>query len=196
MSFHIIFYINHVIIKIKNNLFFIPINNHKSTIFKTHRKETTMAKLLESDFYYGAILSTLLNNGICPMLIEGGTDRQVYDFTTDQKDFRMFAKYRSSPINTKTEDYFSWQFIFSDNDINEIKEYLKSEKEFSLVLVCGADSLKQSQYAILKREDIEKLIQQGKKSLTVSRKKGEHDFRISVGGGRENSLRIKANRVY
>ena len=72
-----------------------------------------MAKLLESDFYYGAILSTLLNNGICPMLIEGGTDRQVYDFTTNDKEFRLFTKYRSAPINTKTEGYSSWQFIFS-----------------------------------------------------------------------------------
>ena len=102
-----------------------------------------MAKLLESDFYYGAILSTLLNNGICPMLIEGGTDRQVYDFTTNDKEFRLFAKYRSTPINTKTEGYNSWQFIFSEKDMDEIKAYLNSGKEFSIGLVCGADALNQ-----------------------------------------------------
>lgn len=42
-----------------------------------------MSKLKEADFCYGAVLSTLFNNGICPMLIEGGNDRQVYEFTTD-----------------------------------------------------------------------------------------------------------------
>ena len=155
-----------------------------------------MAKLLESDFYYGAILSTLLNNGICPMLIEGGTDRQVYDFTTNEKDFRMFAKYRSSPINTKTEGYYSWQFVFSDKDMDEIKAYLDSGKEFSVGLVCGTDILSQSQYAVLKREIIQELIKQGKTSVTISRKKGERAFRISIGGGRENALMIKANEIY
>jgi hypothetical protein len=155
-----------------------------------------MAKLLESDFYYGAILSTLLNNGICPMLIEGGTDRQVYDFTTNEKDFRMFAKYRSAPIPTKTEGYYSWQFVFSDNDIFEIREYLDSGREFELGLVCGSDSLNKSQYVVLKRDITEKLIEQGKKSITISRKKGERAFRISVGGGRENSIKVKANEIY
>ena len=57
-----------------------------------------MSMLKEADFYYGAILSTLLNHNICPALIEGGTDRQVYDFTTDHKDFRLFVKYRSAPV--------------------------------------------------------------------------------------------------
>ena len=155
-----------------------------------------MAKLRESDFYYGAILSTLLNNGICPMLIEGGTDRQVYDFTTNDKEFRLFAKYRSAPINTKAEGYYSWQFVFSDKDMDEIKAFLNSGKGFSIGLVCGADTLNQSQYAVLKRDNIEELIKQGKTSVTLSRKKGEHAFRISIGGGRENSLKIKANEIY
>lgn len=155
-----------------------------------------MAKLRESDFYYGAVLSTLLNNGICPMLIEGGTDRQVYDFTTDEKEIRMFVKYRSTPIDTKTEGYCSWQFIFSDKDVREIKDYLISKKDFALGLVCGADKLNESQYAVLGREVIEELFAQGKTSLTVSRKKNERCFRVSIGGGRDNSIKVKANRIY
>ena len=155
-----------------------------------------MAKLVESDFYYGAVLSTLLNNGICPMLIEGGADRQVYDFTTDEKETRLFVKYRSAPIDTKTEGYFSWQFIFSDKDLREIKDYLKSERDFSLGLVCGANKLNQSQYVVLERKVIEELFVQGKTSLTVSRKKNERYFRVAVGGGRDNSIKVKANRIY
>ena len=130
------------------------------------------------------------------MIIEGGKDRQVYDFTTNKKDFIMFAKYRSTPIETKREGYFSWQFVFLSKDLNEIKEYLKSEKEFSLGLVCGVNPLNQSEYAVLHRDAVEELFAQGKTSITISRKKGEHDFRVSIGGGRENSLRIKANEIF
>ena len=130
------------------------------------------------------------------MLIEGGTDRQVYDFTTDMKDFRMFAKYRSAPNATKTAGYSSWQFVFSNDDLAEIKQYLNSGKNFSLGLVCGSDPLNQSEYAVLHRDAVDELLQQGKTSITISRKTGEHAFRVSVGGGRENSLKIKANEIF
>ena len=115
-----------------------------------------MSKLKEADFYYGAILSTLLNNKICPVLIEGGADRQVYDFTTDHKDFRLFVKYRSVPT-TKAQDYNSWQFVFSDSDITELTEYLKLGLELSVGLVCGQEVLNQSQYAVL-HKDVIKII--------------------------------------
>ena len=60
-----------------------------------------MSILKEADFYYGAVLSTLINRGICPALVESGKDRQIYDFVTNKKEFRLFVKYRSRPINTK-----------------------------------------------------------------------------------------------
>lgn len=155
-----------------------------------------MSKLKEADFYYGAILSTLLNNGICPMIIEGGTDRQVYDFTTDHTEFRLFVKYRSAPIDTKTDDYLSWQFVFSGSDISEIQEYISSNKKLSLGLVCGMSALNQSEYAVLHEDEIKEILQNGKTSLTLSRIKGEHAFRVSVGGGREKAKQIKSNRLY
>lgn len=43
-----------------------------------------MSTLKEADFYYGAVLSTLINKGICPALIEKGKDRQIYSFTTNK----------------------------------------------------------------------------------------------------------------
>ncbi len=155
-----------------------------------------MAKLQESDFYYGAILSKLINSGICPILIEGGEDRQVYNFTTNDKEFLLFVKYRSTPLDTKKEGYNSWQFIFSEDDIKNIKAYLAREMEFSIGLICGAKPLAQSQYAALDRITIEKLLEQGKNSVTVSREKRERYFRIAIGGGRENSIKVKADRLY
>lgn len=46
-----------------------------------------MARLKTADFYYGAVLSMLFNSHINPALIEGGEDRQVYDFTTKKADY-------------------------------------------------------------------------------------------------------------
>lgn len=155
-----------------------------------------MSKLKETDFYYGAVLSSLINNHICPALIEGGTDRQIYDFTTDKKDFRLFVKYRSVPVKTKTEGYISWQFSFSESDIRELKECCNSMNYFSLGLICGDCSIKHGQYAVLHKEDIVKLLESGKTSITIGIKKGEHAFRIFVGGGRTNALQIPSNRQY
>lgn len=154
-----------------------------------------MSRLMEADFYYGAVLSTLVNQGICPALIEGGSDRQVYDFTTDHKDFRLFVKYRSSPT-TKTEDYNSWQFIFSDSDMKELREYMDSEVELTLGLVCGQQPLNQSHYAVLHKDDIETIFAREKISFTISLKKGEKAFRIPIDGSRANALLVKTNVLF
>lgn len=155
-----------------------------------------MAQLKEADFFYGAVLSTLLNNKITPMIIEGGNDRQVYDFTTDSKNFRLFVKYRSNPTETKAADYYSWQFVFTPKDIAELTAYLKMDKEISLGLVCGNPLSGESKYAVLHSEDIRRLFAKSKLSLTISIKKGEHAFRVSIGGGRDNAIKVKSNRLY
>ena len=155
-----------------------------------------MAKLKEADFYYGAVLSTLLNNKISPMIVEGGEDRQVYDFTTDNIDFRLFVKYRSNPIKTKAKDYLSWQFVFSQQDISELSAYLQTGKTLSLGLVCGYDPLRKSRYAVLHSDELQTLFSMAKKSITIGIKKGEKAFRISIGGGRDNSIMLKSIRLY
>lgn len=154
-----------------------------------------MAKLKEADFYYGAVLSTLLNNNITPAIIESGEDRQIYDFTTDSKDFRLIVKYRKSQIPTKKADYYSWQFNLSD-DMVDLKKNINSPIKLSLGLVCGKEQLNESEYAVLHKDEIKKIFDEGKESITISRKKGERAFRISMGGGRVNSMQIKSNRLY
>lgn len=164
-----------------------------------------MAKLKESDFYYGAVLSMLLNNKICPALVESGKDRQVYEFTTDQGDFKLFLKYRSAPT-TKNEDiYRSWQFNFTESDLKELHQYIEEEKHLSVGLVCGESELGKSLYAVLHKEELCSLLEAGKTSLTISFKKSEKSkkskkrkkcFRIPVGGGRDNDMQIPADRKF
>ena len=142
-----------------------------------------MSTLKEADFYYGAVLSTLINKGICPALIEKGKDRQIYSFTTNKKDFLLFLKYRSKPIDTKTPNYTSWQFCFSDDDISELTQFISSAKHLSVGLVCGNEKLSTSEYAVLNRDNLALLFSQSKTTFTISRKKGEKAFRILIGGG-------------
>ena len=154
-----------------------------------------MSKLKEADFYYGAILSHCFHNGFKPMMVEGGDSRQVYDCTTDSGDFRLFTKYRSAPISSKTEGYNSWQFVLSDGDIAELSGYLKMDGELSLALLCGNTPFKESEIAFLHKDEIQTVLNAEKGSITISRKAGERKFRIAMGGGRDNSLQIEAKRV-
>ena len=152
-----------------------------------------MPKLKVADFYYGSVLSLLFNNHIVPALVEGNSDRQVYDLTTNQAEFRLFIKYRSENFAGAGE-YKSWQFVFSESDLNEIASYIDSGKNLLLALVCGSKKLNESELAILNIDDIEQCLGNGKTSLTISRDKGEKAFRISIGGGRDNSIKVPSNR--
>ena len=155
-----------------------------------------MSILKKADFYYGAVLSTLINRGICPALVESGQDRQIYDFTTDKKEFRLFLKYRSQPIKTKDPEYSSWQFNFSADDKKELTCFLSEAKHLSIGLVCGKERLNESLYAVLHQEELVKLLSEQNGRFTISRKTGEKAFRISVGGGRGNAMQIPSNRLY
>lgn len=153
-----------------------------------------MSRLKTADYYYGAVLSTLFNNHINPALIESGDDRQVYDFTTNKGDFRMFVKYRAEKKPTKTDGYFSWEFNLT-GDAEEIKEYIRQGKHLVLFLVCGSENLKESELAILDTDDLVELFELGKNTISISRKKNEKAYRIAIGGGRSNSKQIKASRI-
>lgn len=159
-----------------------------------------MSKVRTADFYYGAVLSVLFNNksngSITPAIVEGDDDRQVYDFTTDNIQFRLFVKYRADKQQKDNDtEYQSWLFTFTENDRNEIQSYI-NDKDCNLIiaLMCGSKNLTESEIALLDKEQIEEIIALNKTSITISRKKGERDFRISKGGGRDNSIKVKADR--
>lgn len=153
-----------------------------------------MSKIKVADFYYGSVLSMLFNNNIRPLLVEGDDDRQVYDLTTDTGACRLFIKYRANKQDTKTQDYNSWVFVINDSDRQEMLSYINSDYNLVLALVCGVSGLANSEIAVLDKNQIEELINLGKSSITISRKKNEKSYRISVGGGRNNSMQIRNNR--
>ena len=152
-----------------------------------------MSRIKVADFYYGAVLSMLFSHGIKPALIENSDDRQVYDFTTDKSECRLFIKYRANKQGTKKPDYSSWLFAIAD-DKSELQKYIDEGKNLLLAFVCGSSELDKSQLAILDKSQIQDILSREKTSITISRIKGEKAFRISVGGGRENSIQVKCNR--
>lgn len=153
-----------------------------------------MARIKVADFYYGAVLSMLFNNHINPALLESSADRQVYDLLTNKGDLRLFIKYRADRQKTNTPDYYSWVFTLTGNDIIEISNYLEAGHNLVLALVCGVAGLSESEIALLDKNEIRQIIELQKSSVTISRRKNERSFRIAVGGGRNNSIQVKANR--
>ncbi|MDF2906041.1 MAG: hypothetical protein K0R34_1362 [Herbinix sp.] len=153
-----------------------------------------MPRFKEADFYYGSVLSILFSNHITPVLIENNSDRQVYDYTTNKGNFRAFIKYRTTKKMVKQNDYNCWDFNIA-NDCVEIKQYFESGYNVIMFLVCGTTELKESELAILTKDDLIELFNQGKKTISISRKKHEKAFRIAMGSGRGKSLTIKNNRI-
>ncbi|GEB77837.1 hypothetical protein SIN01_21820 [Sporolactobacillus inulinus] len=62
-----------------------------------------------------------------------------------------------------------------------------------LALVCGSKDLVNSELALLNKEQILQIINAGKMSFTVSRKKKEKCYRIRIEGSRESALKVKYN---
>ncbi|NLC68580.1 MAG: hypothetical protein GX754_07335, partial [Clostridiaceae bacterium] len=154
-----------------------------------------MSKTKVADFYYGAALSMLFNNStrkISIALIESDENRQLYYLMTDNNECRLFIKYRSTRIETKKENYNSWLFTMTERDKNEIQTIIDEGHNLVLALVCGVSGLSDSELALLDRDQVKKLIDLGKDSITISRKKHERAYRISIGGGRENAMLVEA----
>ena len=152
-----------------------------------------MSKIKVADFYYGVALSVLFNNSrkkISAALIESDDNRQLYCLTTDNNECQLFIKYRSAKIETKKEDYNSWLFNLTERDKDEIQAVIDKGHNLVLALVCGVAELSDSELALLDKEQVKKLLDLGKTSITISRKKHERAYRIPIGGGRENAMQI------
>jgi hypothetical protein len=77
-----------------------------------------MATICKADYYYGALLSALVNGGLAPALFEKENDnRQIYEVTTNKASYIIYTKYNTTPSGSKD---FTWSFSFSDNEIEEI----------------------------------------------------------------------------
>ena len=152
-----------------------------------------MSKIKVADFYYGAVLSMLFSHGIKPALVENGTDRRIFDFTTDKNNFRLFVKYRAKKNDTKKDGYSSWVFTITE-DRSELQSYIDSNMNIIVALVCGEENLGDSQLAVLDAEQIHQILDNNKTTINVTINKGERAFRIQVDRSREDGIKVKCSR--
>lgn len=156
-----------------------------------------MFYLKKQDFYYGAMLSALISKKYRTVLIDGNDDRKIYQFTSDtEPDFIAYFKFCMAP--TIRENSKSWTFVFSDDEIEYIKELICKDINIKLILLCGNKDFKNCEIAIVNKNEIEDSIFQkseDKKRITLYREKNYARYLISRGGGRSNDLPIPTNRI-
>lgn len=156
-----------------------------------------MSKLHQYDFFYGAILNTIIsqNPDACPTLLEIGEEKSVYKVTTNssEKDIIVFCKYATVKDN-KSDNYKSWTFAFSDMDKDCIKKYYDKKYPVLIFFLCKEQNLYHSEIVICTyREFIEVSY---KKGITIGKEKNKKYFLLYTDTKeRKNAKHIKSNRI-
>lgn len=107
--------------------------------------------LVKADFYFGALLSQLVNSGFAPAIIDQGEARRVYEIVNDVADFKVYAKYISKPVNRDTENR-RWDFTFS---LEEVQAILKDDSMNMFAFLCGIDGLRDSELCFLTKKQLQ-----------------------------------------
>lgn len=169
-----------------------------------------MTTICKADYYYGALLSALVNGGLAPALFEKENDnRQIYEVSTNKASYIIYTKYHTTPSGSKD---FTWSFSFSDNEIEEITKIHQEnnkEKEFIFAFICGQKQLSDYKQIIaivywdefLECVDIEKEQIRGTARLSVKAVKSSPWLRIygskraDMLDGKDNTIRIERSRL-
>lgn len=156
-----------------------------------------MSKLHQYDFYYGAILNTIIsqNPDACPTLLEIGEEKSVYKVTTNssEKDIIVFCKYATVKDN-KSDNYKSWTFAFSDTDKDCIKKYHDKKYPVLIFFLCKEQNLYHSEIVICTYNEF--IGVSYKKGITIGKEKNKKYFLLyTENRGRKDATHIKSNRI-
>lgn len=166
-----------------------------------------MGALRKADFYYGSLLSVLINGGIAPALFEKDNEnRQIYNISTNKGEYMMYVKFHTSPTGTK--DY-NWSFVFTDNEIAEIKNLKNEKKQLIFAFICCQKEIASSNQEIaivywdefIQCLDINKEVFKNRPRLSIKLIKRARAFRIygsrkaDMLEEKDNTLKIERNRL-
>jgi len=160
-----------------------------------------VGKLSKADFYYGALLSNLINSGFLPAIFERGENRRIYTFSNDSGDYMIFAKYVSEPSKRQKKNVQVWQFNFSQEEIEKIRSYENIKHQHYFALICGKEELKDSEIALLSLTDIKECLDieyyRPSYRVTIKFEKGRHGLGAYGTGrvdktenGQDNTIRL------
>ena len=110
----------------------------------------------KSDFYYGAFLAKVIDNGNKPALVSKDNGRGIYKLTTDanKDDYIVYIKYATNSKKNKR----TWLFNYTDNNIEEIKKYIDKGDNIIFAYICAYNDYKNCEIAIAKLEELKKCI--------------------------------------
>ncbi|WP_353893748.1 hypothetical protein PRVXH_000509 [Proteinivorax hydrogeniformans] len=167
--------------------------------------------MTKGDFYCGAFLSFLLNNGIMPALFEERIDinRKIYDFTTNKDDFRVYVKYSEKPSSeSESKGSSIWNFPFTDIQLDEIKDIRSTDnKKLYFAFVCGRLSLNKSRIALISHDIVLQCIELNRtakykdQSVKIRLIKGHWNFdvygtkRADKLEGQDNTLKVRVKNM-
>src|SRR5690625_3631093 len=121
--------------------------------------------LNKNDFYYGALLSQLINSGFAPAIMEKEVDEaRLYSISNDHGDYEIYTKYISTTDTNKKKEK-RWDFLFSASEISYLKEQVN--EQLIIALICGEKALRGSKIAFLSFTEFKKSI--GKEYQTPNR---------------------------
>lgn len=166
--------------------------------------------ITKEDFYCGAFLSFLLNNGIVPALFEERLDsnRKIYDFTTNKGDFRVYVKFSEKPSSeSDSKGRCIWNLPFTESQIDELKNIKSNNRDLYFVFVCGRKSLNKSRIAVVSKDiifqciDVYRIDKYKSQSVKIRLIKGHWDFDV-YGTARadkvednDNTFKVRVNNI-
>lgn len=156
----------------------------------------------KSDFYYGVFLTKVLEKGNKAALISKNEGRGIYNLNTDKDDYTVYMKY----ANNSNKSSRRWNFNYTENNIEEIRDYVEKEKNIIFCYICAYDDLKNSEVAIAYLDELKKCINPGckiNKSNLVRIYKKSHSpvlrmygtARSDIKDGKDNTVHLERNRI-
>ncbi|ASS69287.1 hypothetical protein NYE70_22095 [Paenibacillus sp. FSL R5-0407] len=157
-----------------------------------------MGVLSKADFYYGALLSGLINSGFAPAIIEQAENRRLYNITANTGDFMIYSKYASEPLARQKKDVQLWQFVFVQDEIEMIRNFTENNKKYYFALICGKKEFKGSEVALLSLSDVRDCLDydytRDTYRITIRAEKGKHGLG-AYGTGRADKLDGNDNTI-
>lgn len=153
--------------------------------------------LAKGDFYFGALLSRLVNSGFAPAIIDEGEKRRIYSLANNYGDYTVYAKYASKPDANRSETK-RWDFVFSPDELVSIQN-VKRLEQYVFAFVCGVEELKDSEIAFLTHGELKRCVgedyQTPNRRVSVRVDKGSWNFIVYGTGldGKENPIKITRN---
>ncbi len=143
-----------------------------------------MSYVYKTDFYYGALLSVLINRGLNPYIVDSSDSRKIFKLTTDSGDSQIFTKYVTSPSEGKNGAKTLWNFTMTANELEEINDKLSEGIRMRFAFVCGQKNIKTNncEVLLLTPDELEKCIDLNKQNegqrVSIQRIKGAHSLSV------------------